>query len=229
MTMGAKPDNEIIQLDDNLILGEGGHRLVYIHPQHPNQCIKVARKGHAPESANDKKEMAYRRARKFRNLPPSELLTQYFGTVQTSQGLGYVFERVCDYDGVTSMTIEELILAEQKARDAGVTTQVFLGTPKQLPTAVEALLRFRKDLFRENIVIPDMGAFNYMVQFGTPTTWRVRIVDDIGSPTLIPIVYFIDYFAAGHVRRRWKKFIREIMNLYPGFLSADEQRQLLDF
>ena len=72
-----------------------------------------------------------------------------------------------------------------------------------------------------------MGAFNYMVQFSTPITWRVRIVDDLGSPTLIPIVYYIDYFAAKHVRRRWIKFIKEIMDLHPGFLTEQESHGLM--
>ena len=219
MSMGKKK----IFLDETFLIGKGGHKDVYIHPQDPTRCIKI----NVGSVKDHNREMKYRKSRERRHLPPSSLLVRYYGTVDTNLGEGHVFERVFDYDGSTSKTIDELIRLEIRARNEKKSVKEVMKTEKEIPPAATVLFTFREVLFKENIIIPDMGAFNYVVQFDTPKNWRVRIVDDIGSPTLIPIVYYIDFLGAGHVRRRWLKFIREIMTLYPGFLSDEESRRLM--
>lgn len=212
-----------IFLNEGLLIGKGGNQTVYINPKNPAQCIKISN----GVDNDHRREMKYRRSRELRHLPQSALLTGYYGSVETNLGTGYVFERIVDFDEAGSKTLEELIKLEIQAREEKKSVKEILGTDKRYPFVKDVLLVFREELFKENIIIPDMGAFNYMVQFDTLTDWRVRIVDDIGSPTLIPIVYYIDFLGAGHVRRRWNKFIKEIMKLYPGFLSEEESRQLL--
>lgn len=211
-------------LSEDLLIGKGGHRDVYINPLNPAQCIKI----NARAVSDHIREMRYRKSRERRNLPESSLLVKYFGSVETNLGEGFIFERVFDYDGATSKTIEELIKIEMEAREKQKSVREITGSSKKYPMVMDVLLSFREVLFKEIIIIPDMGAFNYMVQMDSPTTWRVRIVDDIGSPTLIPVVYYFDFLGTGHVRRRWIKFIKEIMKLYPGFLSDQEGRKLMD-
>lgn len=218
-------NNDIITLGDDLLIGEGGNRFVYINPENRSQCIKI----HKGKPKDHLREMKYRKSRELRHLPDSPLMVDYYGTVKTNLGTGYVFERVFDYDDATSKTIDDLIKLEIQAREEKSNVQEMLDTEKKIPLVTEVLFRFRESLFKDNIIIPDMGAFNYVVQFDSPTNWRVRIVDDLGSPTLIPIVYYIDYLGAKHVRRRWNKFIREIMDDYPNFLSEKESMDLMTF
>ena len=220
-------EGSVLSLDKSLLIGRGGSKDVYIDPRNPGRCIKISVRD--PNPRDIRQETAYRKVRKIRRLPPSTLMVEYYGTVETDLGLGYVFERVADFDGETSMTIEGLIEKELEARKRHVSVSELLRTEKEYPCVMECLLVFRDILFKENIIIPDMGAFNYVVQFDSPKEWRIRIVDDLGSPTLIPIVYYIDYFGAKHVRRRWKRFIREIMDLYPACLSQEESDRLMEF
>lgn len=214
---------EKVYLAEEFLIGKGRNKDVYIHPENPAQCIKINARG----TKDHRAEMNYRRSRELRNLPPSALMVSYFGAVETNLGTGYVFERIVDYDGINSKTIEELIKLELKARSENSSVRKLLGTDKEIPKVMDVLLRFRKELFRDNIIIPDMWPFNYMVQFDTPSDWRIRIVDDLGSPALIPIVYYIDYFGAKRVRRRWRIFIRRIVSLYPGFLTDEESSILM--
>ena len=216
--------NGVIMLSEELLIGTGAHRRVYINPEDPAQCIKINFGGFGDHL----REMGYRKSRERRHLQ-SSLLTRYYGEVSTNMGTGYLFERIADYDGATSSTIEEIIKAEQKARDEKKSVKEIMGTEKEVPSAVEAVLAFRRELFRENIIIPDMAAYNYMVQFVSPDSWRIRIVDDIGSPTLIPVVYYIDFLGRSHVRRRWLRFIQWIQRKFPGFLSEEERRDLVTF
>ena len=213
---------EKLYLTEELLIGKGSRKDVYINPKNPAQCIKI----NARDAGDHCVEMNYRKSRERRNLPPSGLMVSYFGAVETNLGTGYVFERIVDYDGMHSKTVEELIRLELQARKENSSVRRLLCTDKEYPRVMEVLLRFRKELFQDNIIIGDMWPFNYMVQFDTPSEWRVRIVDDFGTSARIPIMYYIDYFGAKHVRRYWCKFIRRINSLYPGFLTEDESSVL---
>lgn len=217
--------DNIIYLEESLLIGKGGNQMVYINPENPAQCIKINIGG----SEDHKREMNYRKSRERRHLPPSSLMVTYYGTMATNLGEGHVFERIFDYDGVTSKTIDDLIKLESQARLKNLKVQELINTEKQIPLVIDILFTFREVLFKENIIIPDMGAYNYMVQFDSPAEWRVRIVDDLGTAAKIPIVYYVDFLGAGHVRRRWVKFIQWIERKYPGFLAAEEKKKLLDF
>ena len=214
---------ETVYLTEELLIGKGGRKDVYINPKNPAQCIKINARGD-----NDHRvEMNYRKSRERRKLPPSSLMVSYFGPVETNLGTGYVFERIVDYDGMHSKTVEELIQLELEARKEHSGVRKLLGTDKEYPRVIDVLLRFRKELFQDNIIIGDMWPYNYMVQFDTPSEWRVRIVDDFGTSSHIPIMYYIDYFGAKHVRRYWCKFIRRINASYPGLLTEDESNVLM--
>lgn len=220
----------MLTIDESTLLGRGGSKDVYIDPRDEGRCIKIVRDGSFPRDL--RMETRYRKVRKWRHQPESELLVGYYGTVETNLGTGYVFERVRDYDGQTSWTIEQLIeagLADRHGEAAERSVARTRAEGKALPELLECLLRFREVLFRENIIIPDMGAFNFSLQFSAPDVYRIRVTDDIGTPTLIPVVLFIDRFAASHVRRRWKKFIHEIMTLWPEALTREESEQLLSW
>ena len=214
---------ETIYLTEELLIGKGARKDVYINPKNPAQCIKI----NARDDGDHRVEMNYRRSRELRNLPPSALMVSYYGAVETNLGPGYVFERIVDYDGMHSKTIEELIKLELKARNENSSVRKLLGTDKEYPKVTDVLLRFRKELFQDNIIIGDMWPYNFMVQFNAPSKWRVRIVDDFGTSSWIPIMYYIDYFGAKHVRRYWCKFIRRIISLYPGLLTDDESHDLM--
>lgn len=217
--------NEVIFLDETLLIGKGGHRDVYIHPSNPAQCIKI----NARAAFDHIREMKYRKSRELRHLPASSLMVEYYGAVATNLGTGYVFERAVDYDGITSKTIDELIRSERKAREENKTVKEILGISKEIPPVMEILVKFREVLFKENIIIPDMGAYNYTVQFDSPTEWRVRIIDDLGTAAKIPLVYYVDFLGASHVKRRWAKFIQWIQRHYPNFLSGEERLKLITF
>ena len=53
-----------------------------------------------------------------------------------------------------------------------------MAQTKNILRFIYVLFRYRKEPFQDNIIIGDMWPNNYMVQFDTPSEWRVRIVDD---------------------------------------------------
>ena len=168
----------ILEIKKELFIGAGGHNATYIHPIDKTKCIKIP---HDPNDGDVKKEMRYRKMC-AKKLAKSRLVTEFFGTIDTNLGLGYVFERVLDYDGQTSKDL----------RDFLPKTKPDTQTLQRIWTI---LLNFKSDFLHENIAIVDTDITNFMVQESTKGSFRVRIVDNIGTPVLIPLVYWFEFAA----------------------------------
>ncbi len=180
----------ILEIKQELFIGAGGHNATYIHPIDKTKCIKIP---HTPDDGDVKKEMRYRKMC-AKKLEKSRLVTEFFGTIETNLGLGYVFERVLDYNGKTSKDLKDFL---PKARPDTQTLQRIWTI----------LLNFKSDFLRENIAIVDTDITNFMVQEPAPGAYRVRIVDNIGTPVLIPLVYWFEFAAAWKAKRYWNKIV----------------------
>ena len=199
----------ILEIKKELFIGAGGHNATYIHPIDKTKCIKIP---HDPNDGDVKKEMRYRRMC-AKKLAKSRLVTEFFGTIETNLGLGYVFERVLDYNGQTSKDLRDFL-------------------PKTKPDATTLqriwtiLLNFKSDFLRENIAIVDTDIENFMVQESTKGSFRVRIVDNIGTPVLIPLVYWFEFAAAWKAKRYWNRIVDWLAQNYPEIIPPELVVQL---
>lgn len=200
---------DVLKINEEWFIGSGGHQATYIHPIDQTKCIKIP---HTPDDGDLKKEMRYRRMCAGK-LSRSKLVTEYFGTVDTNLGLGYVFERVIDYDGKTSLDMKKFL--PKTKPDA-----------KTLQRIWTVLLNFKSDFLRENIAIVDTDIENFMVQETAPGAYRVRIVDNIGTPVLIPLVYWFDFVAAWKAKRYWNKIVEWLAINYPAVIPLELALQL---
>ena len=200
---------DILTIDEKLFIGKGGHQATYIHPLDANKCIKIP---HTPDDGDVRKEMRYRKSCAAK-LERSRLVTKFFGTVDTDKGLGYVFERVLDYSGETSKDLRDFLPATTP--DAEKLNQIQI-----------ILLDFKADFLRENIAIVDTDITNFMVQEFSPGKFRVRIVDNIGTPVLIPLVYWFDFAAAWKARRYWNRIVAWLAEHYPAIVTENFAEQL---
>ena len=198
-----------LTIDESLFIGSGGHQTTYVHPIDSRKCIKIP---HLPDDEDVRKEMHYRRAC-AKKLAKSRLVTEFFGTVETNLGLGYVFERVLDYDGKTSRDMKKFL----------PTTCPDTETLHRIWTI---LLNFKSDFLRENIVIVDADIENFMVQEPSPGVFRVRIVDNIGTPVLIPLVYWFDFAAAWKAKRYWNRIVAWLAENYSAIIPPELAAQL---
>ena len=199
----------ILKIDKKLFIGEGGHQATYIHPLDPRKCIKIP---HTPDDGDVRKEMRYRKSC-AKKLEKSRLVTEFFGTVETDLGLGYVFERVLDYDGKTSKDLKDFLPK----------TKPDLKTLQRIWTV---LLNFKSDFLRENIAIVDTDITNFMVQEPAPESYRMRIVDNIGTPVLIPLVYWFEFAAAWKAKRYWNRIVAWLAENYSEVIPPEFAEQL---
>ena len=189
-------NDNTLYLTSDLIIGVGHHKTTYLHPSDATLCIKI------PFHQNDidiKRELKYRSILNKRAKTPA-LLPKYQGTVYTNKGIGYVFERISDYDGKTSSTLLEYIkflTTNTNTCDIKIHFQYILS-------------KLHKTWLEEKIVTSDADPMNFLVQRISPTECTIRIVDNIGTPVLIPLAYYIDYIAERRVQRYWKRLLKNI-------------------
>jgi len=201
--------NLFINLTDDLFLGEGNHKIVYAHPTDKNLCIKILR---TPDDDDFAKEMRYRKALGSR-AEKMTLLTKYFGEVETSKGKGYLFERVIDFDGKNSQTMLDFLNCARHNK-------------KFLPVVEKILLDFKRAYFDEKFLLAGIDPDNYLVQKISPTQWRVRIIDNIGTAASFPLAYYFELFARKRVRKYWLMFVDLISSEYGSLFSEEFLRWL---
>lgn len=168
-------------LNDADLIGEGAHKITYAHPNKKNLCVKLIKTAHDTDL---ERELKYRHSREKQHKS-SKLMPLYLGTVKTNKGIAHVFERICDYDDKTSLTLDEYInhIIKTKTHDEA---------QKHLKSL---LLSFKNLWFEEKIVTSNIELVNFMVQRKSTGDVCIKIVDNIGTPALIPLAYHFDYFA----------------------------------
>ena len=201
----------MINLTDDLFLGDGNHKIVYAHPTDKNLCVKLLR---TPDDPDFAKEMRYRKALGSR-ADSMTLLTKYFGEVETSKGKGYLFERVLDFDGKISQTMLNVF-------------DNTIANKKLLPATEKLLLDFKRVYFDEKFLLAGVDPDNYLVQRISPTERRVRIIDNIGCSASIPLPYYFDYFALKRVKKYWARFVDLMRSDYGKIFSEDFLRKLAE-
>ncbi len=213
MESEARMVNRII-LSDDMLIGMGGHKKVYRHPDDPALCIKILIAGE--QDPDWQKEMYYRRSRQRRHLT-SRLMTAYHGDVDTNMGIGRVFERVVDYDGSASLTLDEWIDAhdDELRLDAS--------------PAVSLLMKLRDAMLDEEIVTYNMQAGNFMVQRVSECELRPRVIDNLGSASHLPIAFFFTSIARKHIKKYWARFTRDLLKIYPEIFDEEKIARLENF
>ena len=203
-------DNRVLELRDDLLLGKGCHKACWIDPRDEQRCVKVA---YSLPDMDIRREMKYRRVRRWRNKK-SDLLPHFYGMVDTNRGKGFVYERIVDYDGHSSLELGEWLNKERERRGRGMK-----------PVNVERILAtFRDRWIADGIIMYNTQVENIMVQ-QLSANWgevRLRIVDNIGTHSALPIFFFWDYMARKSVRRYWNRLLHDDLHrLFPDLIDDE--------
>lgn len=202
-----------LALTEDLLIGVGEHKKVYVHPDDETLCVKVLHYGETDEDWQ--KELRYRRSRERRGLS-STLLTQYYGACPLEGGgIGHIFERVRDFDGQDSLSFQQHIDLNR-------------SSPRiDFNAVITGMVTFRYLLFQEKIITSNMEPCNFSVQIVAPDFYRLRIMDNIGSPVLIPLLFYIDALALRHIKRYWRRFVLDLNRQYPWLINDNIAAMLL--
>lgn len=183
--------NKTIKLDEKDFLARGGERNCYIHPHDDNKVIKVV---HRNEKHNEQNKLEYKYYNFLeKNNKPFEHLTKCFGFINSNFGLGLVYERVKDYNGIPSKSFK--IFLENKFFD--------LEEEKSL---IDELKEY---LFKNDILFIDVDLSNVFCKQISENRYKLIIIDGLGARRLNWRFYFYLYskkFTRYKIKKQWKKF-----------------------
>ena len=185
-------NQEILNLNENKLIGVGSERKCYFHPRDKRKCIKITYKFGRRTASRCKREIKY--SLKYSNLPydlPS--IPQYFGTVNTNLGCGHVFELVLDYDGNISKKLSEYIKTN--------------GPNNSLKGKISSLYR---SFLQSRVLVSDLHPGNLLLQMPSVDDYHLVMIDGYGNSDFIKICDYSRFFLKKKLMRKFSRMLTQI-------------------
>lgn len=184
---------QLSETDDSLI-GKGGHRLCFAHPYDKERCVKIVHSQATGGSKELERELKYYRylstyLRDWRGIP------RYYGTISTNLGTGYVYDRIVDYDGQTSLTMVEYF-----------THPLTKSSKIELVCLVNHLFQY---LFDNRIITMTLKPYNILCHRISEKEMFPVICDNLGEASFIPIASRSRWFCHLKQRRIFRRFLSQ--------------------
>lgn len=184
----------MIELREELFLGKGGERLVYIHPNDDNRIIKILKSGLIKHNFQNELELKYYNFLTKNNVDFSHI-TKCFGYVDTNFGKGLVFERVVDFDGKNSKLLKNCL-------------QENIFTKDQEKILLDDLKKYLED---NEILFIDCSSHNVFCKKVSSDKYTLIIYDGLGARRdNIKLTLYMKsrLYTRYKIRKQWKLFLR---------------------
>ncbi len=156
----------IRHLDEALLLAKGNERWCYIYPDDTSKVIKITHKVKGGRSQN-LLEAAYYQCLREHGTPLTHLANCY-GWREIAGQKGLVFERVCDHDGNTALTLNDIIRGK-------------ILSVEKIKVLLEELILY---IEKNKIIFVDSSFDNIICQRSEDGTYRLIIIDGLGGRRL---------------------------------------------
>ena len=183
----------MIYLDEKKLIGKGSERSCYYHPNNENYCIKVIHTMSKRSIIRSDREINYIRKYKSKKTPFKEI-PDYYGSVHTNIGKGYIFERVKDWNGENSIKLSEYI------KEDGDSENIRL-----------MILDMYNSFIKHRALVSDLHSGNIVVNLKNPKACpKLILIDGIGNSDFIKISDYSYYLLK---KKLIRKFSRMMHNL----------------
>ena len=175
----------MLQLEKEMLLGQGRQKTVYHHPENKGLCIKFSKQGC---KRSLKREIKYIRKhqQKFHSI------SAYRGTVNTNLGSGDMFDLIRDADGQISMSLEE-----------------FMKTDYNRPDLNKKIAHFYDGLLANRAALSELQPCNILVKKDSSTHYDLVIIDGFGNSDFLKVCDISRYFLRKKLHRKFLRFCRE--------------------
>lgn len=200
----------MLVLKENLLVGEGGRKKIYLDPRDNTKCIKITpleRKKFVKSTAKHwyKKfrslnsfdentvEMKAHRNMKNKDNDAYNHIPKFYGDIETNFGWGIIVEYLNNIISLRDFIIKY-----------GVTDDL-----------IKAIKEMFLNFIKNNIEIRDYTSINYMVKF-VDNKPKIYLIDGLGTANLIPL-HRIPYFGKKQTIRRLKKMLVLLQKEFPEY------------
>lgn len=182
----------MLHLENHLLVGRGTERLCYRHPHNSELCVKVTH-NHKNDKQQNVKDYHYYRKLEKRGIDWSHL-PRCHGWVETSLGLGLVFDLLQDTEGKPLQSITH-IMADQRIDYSDLEEPL-----EQLKNYLKNNIIFTSDLRENNIVC--------LIKNGKPS--HLYIIDGLGDRDFIKLAAVLPPLGKAKVDRQWRRFMKRM-------------------
>jgi hypothetical protein len=203
----------VLQLSDDLIVGRGNRRFVYVHPANPARCLKIGVPERAPEIARrnaggfnrwrplryyDDSYLEWREYQRLARKGPARtaFLPAIEGFVATNRGPALLEELIRDADGAVSLNLRDFL-------------RHYRHQPELIAPFRGAVARFVEWLVAYRVIVRDLNLLNTVVQ-RSRDGFRVVLIDGLGSKSLLPYYRYLPPLAARRVKAKTGKFLNMV-------------------
>ncbi len=196
----------MINLKPDLFIGKGGNQATYHHPSDEQLCVKVNLPGRQKIS-NKRLSRELKLYKSLQRKAPSPHVPQFFGTIETNLGKGYLYEKVTDFEGSVSQDLHTT-LCSIEARDENM---------------IQAIRTLGLYLLNERILFHDgLLRDNTLCRKTKDSTYELVVIDGLGDTILIPVLSYIPSHARSRIRKKWEKYmIKETVVKHPWIKRSD--------
>ena len=188
----------IIKLDDSLLVGEGLTRSCYRHPSKEWLCVKVEKERYHNVTL---REISFLKRFERRGIS-WDMVSEYYGRIDTDKGTGYMFRLIRDEDGSVSKTLGHYLSHEADHVDYDKMRDAFFA--------------FRHFLIMQRIQVFSLLDYNVVYQKVSSSDHRIVPIDSVGNNQFLPVADYIGFFARRVIRRKWYTFEKRLMRDYGG-------------
>ena len=187
----------MVLLETRNMFAHGLHRECYIHPEIKTLCIKIITKGDLTEQKREQR--MYKRLEK--EHIPLEMIPKCHGVIDTSLGVGTVFDLIQDHNGEVSKTLEYYLASNE----------ILLSN---LPDLSNAFYSFKEYLLKNCIITMNLKPKNILYKKINKMSGKLFIVDSLGNSDFFPVSDYFTFLARNKIQRKWDRFERSLLNKY---------------
>ena len=185
----------MIVLHNNLLFSKGSERACYIHPNDNSKVIKII---YHKKSNNNQNELEFKY---YKYLDTKDIkyshITRCYGWVNTNLGKGLVFDRIVNFDGLTSKQLTYFL--QNKLLSNNIEK--------------ELLSELKQYLNKNNILFTDIATLNVLCQEIEKGKYRLVIIDGLGPKrdNFKFIIYkYLKLYSKYKGYKQWNKFLKLI-------------------
>ena len=190
----------MIDLTQAQFIGKGRNKQCYVHPEDPSRVVKISNPKSNPKELKKELREFTRLRKKNRKVTEKLLVPIYYGTVQTNEGIGYIFDRVSKECGAQYLTLNEFIAKDRPTA----------GSVNKL------LVKLYQDLRESAVIISELNSENILVISYDETQEKKSVfalVDGLGEGAFLKLTELHPYFARKKLYRKFQPFAEEVRNL----------------
>jgi hypothetical protein len=186
--------SEIINLNDDLLIANGGGRTCFIHPEDDTKVIKII---HTEEGiSNNQNDIDYKYINYLRKHNKDlSYISSCYEYIKTNLGDGLVFDRIVNYDKTPCKSFRYFIAKKI----------ISFEVQKELLDELKIYLE------KEEILFVDNSSTNILCQEIEKDKYKLIIIDGLGAKRNGPKFWLylrVKLYRDYKIKKQWQKFIQ---------------------